>query len=192
MDDIIIAKTNSKGVCQLKASLHASFHTKDLGNLTYFLSRQIHTSNKGIFINQYKYTKDLIALAYLENSTLVDTPLKVNVKYCKDDSDILFNPMLHRLVGSFVCLTITCPNIYHAINLVRQFITNPGHLHLTAIEHIVCYLLGTLEHGMFFSTSPHLHLTAYSNIDWARCPSESCQSTTRWCMYLGNAGALDV
>lgn len=51
-------------------------------------------------------------------TTLVDTPLELNVKYKKDDV-ILFSGLTfyRNLVGSFVCLTITRPNISHVINL---------------------------------------------------------------------------
>ena len=70
MDDIIITETKTH---QLQSSLHASFPIKDLGNLTYFLGLEVHTSAQGTFINQYKYTKDMIAMAQLENSTPVNT-----------------------------------------------------------------------------------------------------------------------
>lgn len=91
---------------------------KNLDPLQYILGIEIHTSPQGIFINQHNDTKDLIALACLENSTPVETPLEVNVKYHKDDGDRLSNPTIYKkLVGSLVYLTITHPNISYAINL---------------------------------------------------------------------------
>lgn len=70
---------------QIQDFLHASFHMKDLGPFTYFLGLEVQTLSKVLSINQHKYTKDLIALARLEDSTPKDTLMEVNFKYNKDD-----------------------------------------------------------------------------------------------------------
>ena len=54
---------------------------KDLGSLTYFLGLEVHSSSSGIYVSQQKYAQDLIALAGLQDSSPVDTPLEVNVKF---------------------------------------------------------------------------------------------------------------
>ena len=60
----------------------------------------------GLFVNQHKYIQDLITLAGLEDTSSVDTPIEVNVKYRKDEKDILEEPTLYRrLVGSLIYLT---------------------------------------------------------------------------------------
>ena len=69
---------------------------------------EVHTSTKSVFLNKQKYIKDLIDLARIQNSTPIDTPLGVNVKYRKDEGDLLPDPTLYqKLTGSLVCLTIT-------------------------------------------------------------------------------------
>lgn len=47
---------------------------KDLGTLTYFLGLEVHYNFLGMFLNQHKYTQDLIALAGFQESSSVDTP----------------------------------------------------------------------------------------------------------------------
>ena len=85
---------------------------KDLGPLTYFLGLKVHQSTKGIVLNQYKYTPDLIDMAGLQNFALVDTPVEVNVKLCQNDGDPLSDPTLYRrLGGSLIYLMITRPDI---------------------------------------------------------------------------------
>eukprot|EP00268_Persea_americana_P040628 TRINITY_DN40409_c0_g2_i1.p1 TRINITY_DN40409_c0_g2~~TRINITY_DN40409_c0_g2_i1.p1 ORF type:complete len:115 (+),score=12.36 TRINITY_DN40409_c0_g2_i1:50-394(+) len=92
----------------IQASLRDSFHMKDLGPLHYFLGLEVHQSPQGLFLNQHKYTSDIIELADLHDSSPVDTPIKVNLKLSKDDGDLLPNPHTYRrLVGSLVYLTIT-------------------------------------------------------------------------------------
>lgn len=83
---------------------------KDLGKLTRFLVLEIHKSNKGIFINQHNYIQYLIALAGLQDSKAVDTPLELSVKLrrMKGNSskiqhlirDCLSN---HYTTGYFLC-----------------------------------------------------------------------------------------
>ncbi|XP_060669987.1 retrovirus-related Pol polyprotein from transposon RE1 isoform X4 [Ziziphus jujuba] len=187
VDDIIITGTDPGGIKELQASLHSSFHMKDLGILTYFLGLEVHHSDRGIFVNQHKYTHDLIALAGLENSTPVDTPLEVNVKYSQTDGDLLPDPTIYRrLVGSLIYLTITRPDISYAVNLMSQFMRQPRHLHLAAVKRIIRYLIGTPSRGIFYKAHSSLILQAYSDADWAGCP-DTRRSTTGWCMYLGDA-----
>ena len=187
VDDIIITGSDNVGIQKLQASLNSSFHMKDLGHLTYFLSLDVHCSADGIFVNQHKYTKDLISLAGLENSSPVDTPLEINVKYSKDDGELLSCPTTYRkLVGSLVYLTITRPDISYAVNLMSQFMQQPRHLHFAAVKRIIRYLLGTSTRGLFYKLGSSLTLHSYSDSDWAGCP-DSRKSTTGWCMYLDDA-----
>ena len=41
VDDIVITRSDSKGISSLKSFLHCQFHTKDLGMLRYFLSIEV-------------------------------------------------------------------------------------------------------------------------------------------------------
>ena len=112
VDDMVITGSDNASIQSLKEQLHASFHMKDLGNLHYFLGLEFHFTSKGIFHHQHKYTTDLISMAGLQSANPVDTPLEVNVKYHRDDGDLLSDPLLYRqLVGSLNYLTITRPDM---------------------------------------------------------------------------------
>lgn len=62
----------------------------------------------------------------------------------------------------------------------------PRHFHLSVVQRIIRYLLGTLKRGLFFPVGSSIKLQAYSDADWAGCP-DTRKSTTGWCMFLGNA-----
>ena len=80
---------------------------KYLGLLTYFLGLEVHTDSSGIFLNQHKYTQELISLASLKDSSSVDTPMEVNVKYRSEEGDLFSDlTVFRRLVGSLNCLTV--------------------------------------------------------------------------------------
>ncbi|RVW64125.1 Retrovirus-related Pol polyprotein from transposon RE1 [Vitis vinifera] len=113
--------------------------------------------------------------------------MEVNVKYKKDEGDLLDVPTLYwRLVGSLIYLTTTRPDISYVVYQVSQFMTSPRHLHLAAVRRIIRYLRGSPTRGLFFPTGSSLQLVTYSDADWARCP-DTCRSTTSWCIFLGDA-----
>jgi hypothetical protein len=120
MDDIIIAGTNCGLITELQRQLHVTFHMRELGQLTYFLGLEVHHRPNDIFVNQYKYIQDLIILVGLEDTSSVDTPIEVNVKYMKDhEGDLLHDPTLYRsLVGSLIYLTTTRPYISYVVHQV--------------------------------------------------------------------------
>ena len=187
VDDIVITGPNAGMIQQLQASLRESFQMKDLGPLHYFLGLEVHQSPKGIFLNQHKYTVDLIALAGMTASAPVDTPVELNVKLSRAEGDLLSDPTTYRqLVGSLIYLTITRPDISYAVNLMSQFMTAPRHLHLAAVRRIIRYLIRTPSCGLFFPSNNPLTLKAYSDADWAGCP-DTRRSTTGWCMFLGDS-----
>lgn len=133
VDDIIITGTNPDGIPRLQNSLHASFHMKHLGPFTYFLGLEVHKLPQGLFINQQKYIQDLIQQAPLQNTSPIDSPLELNVKYSKEDGEPLSNPTTYRQLVS---------------SLVSQFRHRPTSLHFAAVKRIIRNLIGTLEQGM--------------------------------------------
>lgn len=65
------------------------------------------------------------------------------------------------------------------------FMHDPLALHLAALKRIICYLKGTLHHGLIIYPSKDFSLTAYSDADWAGCP-DTRRSTSGYCVFLGN------
>ncbi|XP_019080418.1 retrovirus-related Pol polyprotein from transposon RE1 [Vitis vinifera] len=187
VDNIIITSTDCGLITKLQRLLHTTFHMKDLGQLTYFLGLEVHHRASGIFVNQHKYIQDLITLVGLEDTSSVDTLMEVNVKYRKDEGDLLDDPTLYqRLVGSLIYLTTTRLDISYVVHQFSQFMSSPRHLHLAAFRRIIRYLRGSPTRGLFFPTGSFLQLVAYSDADWAGC-LDTHQSTTGRHMFLGDA-----
>uniref|UniRef100_A0A2N9EH95 CCHC-type domain-containing protein n=1 Tax=Fagus sylvatica TaxID=28930 RepID=A0A2N9EH95_FAGSY len=186
-DDILITRDDSQSIINLKNVLQHSFQMKDLGSASYFLGLEISRNSHEYFLSQQKYTQDLINLVGLTDDKQVDTPLEVNVKYSKNDGEPIIDPTLYRIVvGSLVYLTITHPDIAHAVQLVSQFVSDPRRLHLTALHRIIRYLRSTFDLGLPYYKSALPQLQAYSDVDYGGCP-DTRRSTTIYCSFLGSS-----
>jgi hypothetical protein len=66
-----------------------------LGELTFFLGLQIYQSDKGIFILQTKYIKEMLKKFIMEYCTLVNTPMATTCKLRKNDESMEGNQTLY-------------------------------------------------------------------------------------------------
>jgi len=60
VDDVIFRSTNEKLCKDFESCMKEEFEMSMMGTLNYFLGLQIKQRNDVIFINQAKYTKELI------------------------------------------------------------------------------------------------------------------------------------
>lgn len=134
VDDIVVTSSDQDDISKIKHLLHSTFQMKELGYLTCFLGLEVHYHHEGVFLNQQKYIQDLVQLAGLTNATPVDTSMEVNVKYRTDEDYLLDDPTQYRkLVGSFICVTITRPDISFVVHTISKFMQAPRHFHLSAV-----------------------------------------------------------
>ena len=60
----------------------------------------------------------------------------------------------------------------------------PTDIHLTAAKHILRYVRGTIDHGLFYTPGP-ISLSTFSDVDWAGDPNDR-RSTLGLLVFLGN------
>jgi hypothetical protein len=160
---------------------------KGLGHLSYFLGLKVSSDSTGYYLSQAKYASDLLSRASLTDTKLVSTLLEMNAHLTPLDGTPLSDATLyHQLVGSLVYLTVTRPDIAHAVHLVSQFLSTPHFTHYAAVIHIFCHIKGTIFHGLHFSAHSTLDLCAYSDADWAGDPTDH-RSTTGFCFFWGDS-----
>ena len=73
--------------------------------------------------------------------------------------------MYRQMIGSFMYLTNTRPDICFAVNTLSQFLKDPRHDHLVA-KHAVRYLKGIVEYGIKYDTNQKTNLHGYVYSDW--------------------------
>ncbi|KAK3022770.1 hypothetical protein RJ639_046733 [Escallonia herrerae] len=133
VDDIVITRDDCTGITSLKKFLQTKFHTKDLGQLKYFLGIEVTRTKKGIFLSQRKDGQG--------RSQAVQHTNEPSVHLTKDDGGRLDDPKKYRrLVGKLNYLTVTHPDIAYAVSIVSQFMSEPTVKYLAALKQILCYL----------------------------------------------------
>lgn len=52
------------------------------------------------------------------------------------------------------------------------------------MKHILCYLKGIYDHGLYLSKSSALYLQEFADVDWVSGPDDR-KSTSAYCILLG-------
>ncbi|XP_016563042.2 uncharacterized mitochondrial protein AtMg00240-like [Capsicum annuum] len=122
-------------------------------------------------LTQQKYASDLVAMVSLIDDKIVYSPIEINMKYKEADGEPFSDPTLYRwLVGSLVYLTMTRPDILYAVQVLSQFVSNPYHIHHTALLCVIRYVRGSMNQGVLFRSDSPINLKGYIDADWTGCP----------------------
>ena len=57
-------------------------------------------------------------------------------------------------------------------------------MHYHAAVHVLKYLKGIINRGLYYSAGAGLQVVAYNDADWGTCKS-SARSLTDFCVFLG-------
>ena len=87
VDDIIFGSDDDKLSQKFAKDMHNEIEISLLGELSFFLGRQICQRNQDIFISQTKYIKEMLKRFIMEDCKPINTPMKTICKLRKyDDS----------------------------------------------------------------------------------------------------------
>ncbi|GJV91736.1 ribonuclease H-like domain-containing protein, partial [Tanacetum coccineum] len=147
-------------------------------------------SSEGLFLSKKKYAIEILEKAHMvsckPSRTPVDTESKLGV-----DGDPVSDPTLYRsLAGSLKYLTFTRPDISYAVQHVCLHMHDPREPHLYALKRILRYVQGTLNYGLQLFSSSTTDLVAYSDADWAGCPTTRRSTSGNEVEYRGVANAV--
>ncbi|GKD29678.1 ribonuclease H-like domain-containing protein [Tanacetum coccineum] len=136
-------------------SLHQEFAMTYLGPLNYFLGISVTRDSSGLFLYQKKYVIELLERVHMDNCNPSRTPIDTESK-----------------LGSNV-------------QQVCLYMHDPREPHFLALKRILRYVRGTLDFGLQLFSSSTTDLVAYSDADWAGCPTTR-RLTSGYCVFLGN------
>jgi hypothetical protein len=83
-----------------------------LGELSFFLGLQICQSNKGIFISQTKYIREILKRFGMEDCKPIITPMQTSCKLSKNDNSKSIDKRQYRsMIGSLLYVTMSIPYV---------------------------------------------------------------------------------
>ncbi|GJU26823.1 ribonuclease H-like domain-containing protein [Tanacetum coccineum] len=153
--DILPTASSTTFFQRIIASLDHEFSMTNLGPLNYFFCISVTRTTKGMFLFQKKYATKVLKCSGMHNCHSCRTPVDTKFKLGAD--------------GTPVCL----------------YKHDPREPHLAALKRILRYVRGTLDYCLQLYSSSTSSLVAYSDADWAGCPTTR-RSTSGYCVFLGN------
>ncbi|XP_071727752.1 uncharacterized mitochondrial protein AtMg00810-like [Rutidosis leptorrhynchoides] len=138
-----------------------------------------------IFLSQRQYATEIIELADMSTCHPCRTPVEPGVKLTAHGPSVK-DPTLYRsLAGALQYLIFTRPDISYVVQQICLFMHDPREQHLHALKRIIRYVQGTPDLGLQLYASSPTSLVAYSDADWAGCPTTR-RSTSGYYVFLGS------
>ncbi|GJV91120.1 ribonuclease H-like domain-containing protein [Tanacetum coccineum] len=157
VDDIVLKASSQPLLQRITVLLHQEFFMTDLGSLNYFLGISVTQDSSGMFLSQKKYAVEILKKAHMVNCNSSRTLVDRESKLGAD-GDPIFDPTVYRSLAE---------------------------PHFSALKRVLRYVHGILDYGLQLFSSSTTNLVAYSDADWACCPTTR-RSTSGYCVFLGN------
>jgi histone deacetylase 1/2 len=187
VDDTIVSSSSSAETDALLKVLRAEFALKDLGDLHYFLSIEVHQVDDDIVLNQFKYAQDVHSRIGMTHCSGSPTPLCSSEKIKTRERNMLGPEDFtnyRSMVGALQYLTLTGPDIFYVVNKVCQYLPAPTTLHWTAAKRILRFVKHTLIMGLTFMKYNSTLVSGFSDADWTGCIDDR-RSTRCFAVFFG-------
>ena len=93
--------------------------------------------------------------------------------------------LYRQLVGSLLFLTHTCPDLSFVVGIVAQSMQTPYESHWKEAKRILCYVCGTVQFRIHYSSVGTPLLVGFTDSDWADNPDDR-KSTVGYVFSLGS------
>lgn len=185
VDDMLLTGSSLALVQSFIQVLGSEFSMKDLGPLHHFLGIEVQTMADGMHLSQTHYAYTILERALMTDCQPMPTPMAQKLDLTSDDTPVADPSFFRGLVGALQYLTLTRPDLSYSVNFVSQFMHSPTMAHFKCVRRILRYLKGTIHFGLSLTANTSLDLCAFSDADWAGCPTTR-RSTTGYCTFLGS------
>ncbi|GJT98932.1 retrovirus-related pol polyprotein from transposon TNT 1-94 [Tanacetum coccineum] len=145
---------------------------------------QIHQSPRGIFINEAKYTLEILKKHRMDKCDSIGTPMATKPKL---DTDLSGPPVdqtrYHSMIRSLIYLTSSRSDIVQVVCYCARYQPRPTEKHIKEVKRIFRYLKGTIDMGLWYPKDSGFELTLFSDVDHARC-LDTRKSTSKGIQFL--------
>nr|GEW43425.1 retrovirus-related Pol polyprotein from transposon TNT 1-94 [Tanacetum cinerariifolium] len=116
VDDIIFASTDTKDCDMFSNEISSKFQMSMMGQILFFLGLQVSQSPGGIFINQSKFSLEILKKFGMDSCDSVDTPMVDRLILDEDLSGIPVDQTCFRsMVSSLMYLTASRPDLVFTV-----------------------------------------------------------------------------
>jgi hypothetical protein len=139
---------------------------KDLGEADIILNIKLIKGENGITLSQSHYMEKMLNRFDYKDSKSSPTPYDPSLTLRKNRRIGRDQLRYSQMIGSLMYLaSATRPDISFTVSKLSRFTSNPGDDHWRALEHVMHYLVGTMEYGIHYSGFPAV-LEGYSDVNW--------------------------
>eukprot|EP00253_Pinus_taeda_P016355 PITA_16355 len=117
---------------------------KDMGLVHYFLGLEVWQGDGELFVSQGKYENEILQKFHMESCKPMETP--VATKWRKEGSN--------------------------SVNQLSQAMVRPTKLFWKEAKHVLQYLRGTTQFGLWYKWIEGVKLCGFTNADWVGSPSD--------------------
>jgi hypothetical protein len=141
VDDLLIIGCSTSMIVAVKRILHDRFFMTDMGPLHFFLGLEISQDASGIKLSQAKYARDLLERFHRTDCKSAPTPFLSGVNLEDGgETPLIDNTLYRQLVGIFLYLTLSRPDLSYAVGAVSRFMQELHELHWKAAKRILRYV----------------------------------------------------
>ena len=177
--------------------LKKEFEMKDLGKTKFCIGLQIEHFPNGVLVHQSTYIKKILKRFNMDKAHPLSSPMLVSSLDVKNDpfrpcekGEELLGPEVPYLsaIGALMYLAnCTRPDIAFSVNLLARYSSAPTRRHWKGIQHILRYLSGTTDMGLFYSNKSKEKLLGYADAGYLSDPHKAISQTGYVFNYNGTA-----
>jgi len=165
---VLYGSTNQTLVQAFVELITREFEVSMYGVLRYMQGIQIKQTDEGISMSQNIYARTMIEKFKLDAQEIVTTPMKISTRLTADERGGDVNVSMYQgMIESLQYLTVSRPDICHAVNVCAQYQVNPKMSHLSAVRRILKYVNGIPTFELYYTKDTDNRLKGYCAADWA-------------------------
>eukprot|EP00253_Pinus_taeda_P012931 PITA_12931 len=126
-----------------------------------------------VFVSQGKYANEILKRFHMEKCKPMQTPLAGNWR--KEDAtsgEVVAAIVYWQFMGLLMYLVNARPDLCFAVNQLSQAMVQPTNLFWKVAKHVLRYLRGTSQYGLWYRQTEGVKLQGFTDADWARSPSD--------------------
>ena len=177
--------------------LKKEFEIKDLGKTKFCIGLQIEHFPSGVLVHQSTYIKKILKRFSMDKAHPLSSPMVVRsldvkndpFRPCEKGEELLGpeEPYLSAIGALMYLANCTRPDIAFSVNLLARYSSSATRRHWKGIQHILRYLSGTTDMGLFYSNKSKEKLLGYADAGYLSDPHKARSQTGYVFNYNGTA-----